>query len=171
MSHKPPPPIDPPDFRPINPCKSEGLTIRRRNLPHLEVPGATYFVTYRCQSERQLPPEARTLVLSILHACDGQLIDLDAAVVMPDHAHAIFRLNGAHRLSHVLQRIKGRSARRINQMLKTKGPLWMDEGFDHIIRDSSDLMEKIEYIKQNPVKDGLVNNSSDYKWLFAKNYA
>ena len=40
---------------------------------------------------------------------------------MPDHAHLIFRLIQPYELSQVLQRIKGGSARRINQVLKSKG--------------------------------------------------
>jgi hypothetical protein len=41
----------------------------------------------------------------------------------------------------------------------------MDESFDHIIRNEAELEEKIEYIKQNPLKNGLVTQPLDYKWL------
>jgi hypothetical protein len=44
----------------------------------------------------------------------------------------------------------------------------MDETFDHIIRDGDDLEGKIEYIRQNPVKIGLVSRPADYQWLFVK---
>ena len=110
---------DPQHFQEIDPWKSEDLVEKHRNLPHLEVPGATYFVTFRCCSKIELPPQACDLVLEAILACDRISIDLDAAVVMPDHAHAIFRLINTSNLSQVLQRIKGRSARRINQVLKT----------------------------------------------------
>ena len=100
--------------------------------------------------------------------CDQASIDLDAAVIMPDHAHLIFRLIQPYELSQILQRIKGRSARRINQMLKRKGSVWSDESFDHIIRHAAELEEKLEYIRQNPVKRGLVNHPDRYKWLFIK---
>lgn len=165
---KQPSDIDRPMFEPIDPWKSEELTFKRRNLPHVEVPGATYFVTFRCKSTAQLSPEARDLVMDAIQACAGLSIDLDAAVIMSDHAHAIFRLIGTHRLSQILKQIKGRSARRINQLQKTEGSLWMDETFDHIVRDGTDLEGKIEYIRQNPVKIGLVSRSADYQWLFVK---
>jgi hypothetical protein len=86
---KPPSHIDRPMFEPIDPWKSEELTFKRRNLPHVAVPGATYFVTFRCKATAQLSPEAKDLVIDAIQACDGQSIDLDAAVIMPDHAHAI----------------------------------------------------------------------------------
>ncbi len=80
--------------------------------------------------------------MKAIQACDRTIIELDAAVVMPDHAHAIFRLIDTCTLGQVLKRIKGRSARQINQVLKTEGAVWMDESFDHIIRHETELQEK-----------------------------
>lgn len=164
---------DVPGFQSIDPWKSNELTYTRRNLPHLEVPGATYFITIRCNRGIQLPDRARDLIMAAIEACNGRSIDLDAAVVMPDHAHTIFRLIEPHKLSRVLQQIKGRSARQVNQLLNQKHrmrrmPLWMDESFDHIIRHETEFEEKIEYIKQNPVRNGFASKPEDYSWLFTK---
>jgi REP element-mobilizing transposase RayT len=163
-------------FKAIDPWKSKSLVFRRGSLPHVEVPGATYFVTFRCFAKIVLPPDARDRVIAAIEACDGASIDLDAVVVMPNHAHAIFRVMGTHKLSQVLQRIKGRSARQINQVLKSNGQVlksdgavWMDECFDHVIRDETELEEKIEYIRQNPVKGGLEVQAQDYRWLYVRN--
>ncbi len=168
MSSKWPSDADSNEFEPIDHWTSVELAVSRRNLPHLEVPGATYFITFRCCSKIELPPEARDLVIAAIQACDRNSIDLDAAVVMPDHVHLIFRLINRYKLSDVLQRIKGRSARQINQMLDSEGSVWRDESFDHIIRHAAELEEKIEYIRQNPVKKGLVDRSDRYKWLFVR---
>ena len=107
-------------------------------------------------------------MFATIRACNQTSIDLDAAVVMPDHAHLIFRLIEPYRLSQVLQRIKGGSASQINQMLKSEGSVWSDESFDHIIRHAGELEEKLEYIRQNPVKRGLVDHPDSYRWLFTK---
>jgi REP element-mobilizing transposase RayT len=132
MSGKPPSNPDTGGYDPIGSWKSQHLTVRRRNLPHLGVPGATYFITFRSKSE--LSPVARDIVFATIRACNQTSIDLDAAVVMPDHTRLIFRLIEPYQLSHGLQRIKGRSARQINQILKSEGSVWSDESFDHIIR-------------------------------------
>ena len=161
--------MGPHHFQAVDPWKFEDRVFKHRNLPHLEVPEATYFVTFRCCSKIALPPQARDLVMEAIRACDRTSIDLDAAVVMPNHAHAIFRLIDTCKLSQVLQRIKGRSARQINRVLKTARSVWMDESFDHIIRHEAELQEKIEYIRQNPVKRGLESRSDDYRWLFVRN--
>ncbi len=155
-------------FEPIEPWKSEYLIVRRRNLPHLGVPGATYFVTFRCRSDVELAAQARDVVVAAILECDKKNIDLDAAVVMPDHAHPIFRLIEPYELSQVLQLIKRRSARQINQLLKKRGVIWSDESFDHIIRHAAELKEKLEYVRQNPVKRGLADHPDDYKWVFIK---
>ena len=116
-----------------------------------------------------LSAEARDLVIAAIVECDQASIDLDAAVIMPDHTHLIFRLIQPYELSQVLDKDQGGSARRINQMLNSKGSVWSDESFDHIIRHAAELEEKLEYLRQNPVKEGLVNHTEGYKWLFIKN--
>lgn len=40
------------------------------------------------------------------------------------------------------------------------------EGFDHVVRDSENLDEKIEYRLQNPVRKGLVAKPGEYRWIF-----
>jgi REP element-mobilizing transposase RayT len=154
-------------FQPIDPWKSDILAYRRRNLPHLEVPDATYFVTFRSRSGLVLPPAARDQVMLVIERCNSNRIELQAAVVMPDHAHLIFRILKGN-LSDVLRKIKGSSARQVNIVLKRSGSLWMDESFDHIIRHEEELKEKIEYIQNNPVKKGLVDLPHQYRWLFVR---
>ncbi|MGH7813493.1 MAG: REP-associated tyrosine transposase [Candidatus Binataceae bacterium] len=157
------------NFQPVDPWKTEELAVSHRNLPHLEASGATYFTTFRCRHAVNLAPQARDIVMAVFRACNGKTIELDAAVVMPDHVHAIFRLAGSAKLSEVLRQIKGLTARRINQSLGGTGSsLWLDESFDHIIRQEDEWQEKIEYIRNNPVKRKLVSRPEDYPWLFAR---
>jgi REP element-mobilizing transposase RayT len=92
-------------FQPVNPWKSRELAARARNLPHLEVPGATYFVTFRCRRGVVLADEGRDAVASAIQYWNGARIDLDAAVVMPDHAHAIFRIIDGSELGSILHSI------------------------------------------------------------------
>jgi len=54
-------------------------------------------------------------------------------------------------------------------MFKSTGSVWSDENFDHIIRHAVELEEKLQYIRQNPIKRGLVDHPDSYKWLFIKN--
>ena len=90
---------------------------------------------------------------------------------MPDHVHLLFLpLRNADGwpfpLVDILQCLKGATAHRINQLLHRSGPVWEEESFDHVLRSDESLKEKCEYIRQNPVKAGLVGRAEDYKWLW-----
>lgn len=62
--------------------------------------------------------------------------------------------------------IKGASAHSVNKALKRSGIVWQDESFDHVLRHSDSLEQKIRYVRENPVRKGLVSKPEDYKWLW-----
>jgi hypothetical protein len=66
----------------------------------------------------------------------------------------------------ILKLIKGMSARSVNKLLGNSGPLWQDESFDHVLRSDESFAEKLEYIRQNPVRAGLVTRAEEYSWLW-----
>ncbi|MGQ9705173.1 MAG: DUF1156 domain-containing protein, partial [Actinomycetota bacterium] len=102
-------------FQPVNPWKDPDLSIQARNLPHLQVPGATYFITLRCRKGLTLEPEDRSILMQSIQHWNGTRIALDAAVVMPDHAHAIFRILDGSTLGTITHSIKSLSANQINK--------------------------------------------------------
>jgi len=96
---------------------------------------------------------------------------MDVAIIMPDHVHLIFTLLQGEdeltcSLAEVMKGIKGVSSRRINQLLRRKKPVWQDENFDHIVRDSERSLAKFEYVCNNPVHAGLVSCADEYPWLW-----
>ena len=42
--------------------------------------------------------------------------------------------------------------------------IWQERFYEHIIRDEKDWLEKMEYIKYNPLKYGLVENIDDWEY-------
>jgi len=90
---------------------------------------------------------------------------------MPDHVHLLLTplRDGEglpYSLPSILKSIKGTSAREINQLLGHCGPVWQEESFDHVLRGSESFTEKLEYIRQNPVRRGLVGRPEEYHWLW-----
>ena len=69
-------------------------------------------------------------------------------------------------LPTILKQLKGTSARTVNKLLNSSGPVWQEESFDHVLRSQERLEEKLEYIRQNPVRRGLVKKPEDYRWLW-----
>ena len=91
---------------------------------------------------------------------------------MPDHVHLLLTpLRDAdgdlYSLVEILQGIKGASAHSVNRALGRSGPVWQDESFDHVLRSEESLQQKLEYIRQNPVRSGLVKRPEHYAWLWA----
>lgn len=66
----------------------------------------------------------------------------------------------------IVKAIKSASAHSVNKALKRSGTVWQDESFDHVLRHSDSLEQKIQYVRENPVRKGLVSKPEDYKWLW-----
>jgi REP element-mobilizing transposase RayT len=94
-----------------------------------------------------------------------------AAIVMLDHVHLLLTplqddLGWPYGLPAILELIKGVSARSVNELSNCSGPVWQEESFDHVLRSTESFAEKLEYIRQNPVRRGFVQRPEDYLWLW-----
>ena len=90
---------------------------------------------------------------------------------MPEHVHLLLTpwVDSAGwplQISRILKMIKGASARSVNELRKSGGPVWQDESSDHVLRSNESLHEKVEYIRQNPVRRRLVQRPEDYPWVW-----
>ena len=83
---------------------------------------------------------------------------------MPNHVHAVVRPFAPHPLPEILKTWKGFSARQANRVLSHQGEFWQPESYDHLIRDDVDLVNAIRYVRDNPLKAGLV----DWAWVWQK---
>ena len=146
----------------------------RRQLPHLQCDDKQHFVTFCTDRRWILSGHARSIVLECCLHDNGSRFDLRVAVVMPDHVHMIFTPLVNHEamevcsLAEVMDAIKGASAHRINKALGRRGRLWQPESFDHVLRSSENLDAKIIYLLENPVRAGLVEDWTEYPWLWRK---
>jgi REP element-mobilizing transposase RayT len=143
----------------------------RRRLPHLQKADCDLFVTFRAMRNAPLPAPARDIVLDHCLREHGKRVNLLAVVVMPDHAHLLLTPlrspdGWPYPLVDILQCLKSTTAHRINKLLHRSGPVWQDESLDHVLRSDESLKEKCEYIRQNPVRRGLVKRPEDYRWLW-----
>ncbi|HUG13017.1 MAG TPA: transposase [Opitutaceae bacterium] len=103
-------------------------------------------------------PDAAAIVVDELHQLTEWEIQAPHYSVMPNHWHAILVPSDAkaHSLSSLMKRLKGRTARRIRQVVSGSGPFWQGEWFDRWIRDDAEWDRIVAYIRNNPVKAGLV---------------
>ena len=103
------------------------------------------------------------LVVNALRELDyDQYTRTLAFVVMPDHVHWLFELLPNNTLAKALNLFKGRSSRRLNQLLATSGHIWQPSFHDHAVRTEESLVETARYVIMNPVRAGLVGRIDSY---------
>lgn len=140
----------------------------RRRLPRYQKDDHPIFVTFTTHRRWRLTPAARDIIFDCCLKQDGNKFKLHAAVVMPDHVHLIYsplrREDGwSYSLPEVMKAIKGTAAWRINHLLGRTGPVWQEEFFDHVLRSNDSLVDKVDYICENPVRAGLVTVEGEYR--------
>ena len=146
------------------------LKVSYRNLPHWELEGSVYFITFNTWEKLELTPAARQVVLNACKFFDGQRYQIFCLVVMPDHVHMLIQPlakfdNKVWSLSSILHSIKSYSSKQIPKVMKHIGTVWQDERHDHIVRDEGEFQVFWEYIRQNPVKAGLSITPEEYPFF------
>jgi putative transposase len=142
----------------------------KRNLPHIQSGGSTYFVTFRTRN-LEFPDEARVLILDACRYFDGQRYRLWAATVMPDHVHLLLtplKKGEAEwfSLSAILHSLKSFTAKEINHLCGLTGHVWLEEYFDRIVRSEEEFINYWHYIRNNPVKREFCGSSEAWPWLY-----
>jgi hypothetical protein len=79
--------------------------------------------------------------------------------VVPDHLHILFtplldEKGWPYALPSILKLLEETSARSVNKLTGSRGPVWQEESLDHVLRSQESLEEKLEYLRQNPVATG-----------------
>jgi putative transposase len=79
-------------------------------------------------------------------------VTIDSYVIMLDHVHLIvcFSTENVVTLGQVVGALKGLSAKRINELWRTSGPLWQRGYHDRVIRNASELASSRRYLENNP---------------------
>jgi putative transposase len=102
--------------------------------------------------------------------------DINEIVIMPDHLHMIIDVKIAREYPKIISIFKRYFSKHCDpkyyqHVKQSKSrevagykPLWQKRFYEHTIRDEKDYLEKVEYIRSNPVKHGYVENIHDWKF-------
>jgi putative transposase len=104
---------------------------------------------------------------------DREWFDIEAFCIMPNHVHLVItplkKPDGVEfSLSQIMHNIKRNSAKQANILLNRTGAFWQHENYDHYIRDNMELHRILTYVLSNPVKAGLVDDWTQWKWSYCK---
>jgi putative transposase len=135
------------------------------------VPGGTYFFTIVTHRRRRLfsteenIERLRNAVCAVKHELP---FDINAAVVLHDHIHFLWRLPpGDDRYSKRIGRMKVEFTRAISTTYRLRrgasqsrekhreSDVWQRRFWEHMIRDEHDFERHFDYIHYNAVKHGL----------------
>ena len=160
-------------------------------------PGDIHFVTFKTHKKFPYFKEEKCclILLEELDFYRKKLgLKIYGYVILPDHIHCLIYFEHENlTISKVIQAIKGFTARRIvklyssvgsrEQLLpatrkgldklhfrKLKYKIWQTDFYDFNVQTSKKFWEKLEYINTNPIKHGLTNDISQYKYCSWRNY-
>jgi putative transposase len=125
-----------------------------------------YFVTF-CTHERQrflAKDEVHTaFVLFAKRAKDTFNVAVGRYVIMPDHVHLFVRGDDNFRLGPWVGALKQALAK-AGMLSRAKGQIWEEGFFDHLLRSNESYSQKWNYVRENPVRSGLVKSVADWPY-------
>ena len=168
----------------------KSLSLRpRKTIRHFDDPGQIHFLTFSCFRQNPFFKSNRAkqwLVEALVTAREKHHFALIAYVIMPEHAHFLIQpLLREYDTAAILKSIKQSVSRKAKRFLEEKDSAWLGKltvrrgtrdvfhfwqagpGYDRNIRDDEELLEKMQYIHNNPVKRGLVAVPEDWDWSSA----
>jgi putative transposase len=90
---------------------------------------------------------------------------LGAYVLMPDHLHAFVAVDEERiEISTWIKSLKNALSKTLRSQ-SILSPHWQKGFFDHVLRSGDSYSEKWNYVRDNPVRAGLVKNWTDWPFL------
>ena len=143
-----------------------------------------HFITFSVFRRRRLLDHdgPKRILLDVLN---GELRAHEARcvgfVVMPDHAHTIVWFSTTGQLSRFMRGWKRKSSFHIRTWYRRGNAryfdrfgegdrFWQPKYYSFDIHSSAKLEEKLRYIHENPVRAGLAERATDWRWGSARWY-
>ncbi len=142
-------------------------------LKHFFQKEGVYFVTSVTYLRRKIflePINARFLLATISYHRFILEFKLFGYVIMPEHFHIIIAPSEKYSLSKIMNFIKGNFARKYNQIYKKTDHVWQRRYYETVLKDKKELINRINYIHNNPVRQKLVIDVKDYEFSSYRQY-
>ena len=152
--------------------QGSGYKIRVREYPKLPPrlrwifsSNPLFFVTFCTYERRKLlasDPVHGTFVGFAEQAYLVRNVAVGRYVIMPDHVHFFVRRPNDFQLGRWVGMLKQALAKHI--ALAGTSPIWQRGFFDHVLRNDESYAQKWNYVRENPVRAGLVTNAEDWPY-------
>jgi REP-associated tyrosine transposase len=130
---------------------------RLRRLDRIFSCSPIYFVTACTFNRRSILASAaiHQTFLEFAGAGENHGAYVGAYVIMPDHLHLFITLEEDKELSVWMKSLKNSLSKTLRSV-EVAPPHWQKGFFDHLLRSAESYTQKWEYVRDNPVRAGLV---------------
>ncbi|MFC1598565.1 transposase [Patescibacteria group bacterium] len=138
---------------------------KRHHPAHIFIDNEIYFLTARIFESKPILIESRKKEL-LNHISRLFLVNnygLFAYAILEEHYHLLFKVSKAGLLPKILNKLHGSLSYKWNKDDNLHGRKIFQNYWDYCIRNQRDFWTHFNYIHQNPIKHGLVNNLQDLK--------
>ncbi|MEM9158013.1 MAG: transposase [Verrucomicrobiota bacterium] len=140
--------------------------MRPPRLSNVWLDNPTYFITTNVEKRSPVlatPEVANILMQEWRSAFERHSWAIGRYVIMPDHVHFFCSsLEQKKSLSHFMRQWKEWTSKTIKRSTQLTDFKWQEGFVDHVLRNHESRSEKWEYIRQNPVRAGLVENPKEW---------
>ena len=139
-------------------------------LPRLTLPGYPHHIIQRGNNRQAIfasQADYQTLLNLLLENAQKFKVAIHAYVLMPNHFHLLATPETADGLPQMMQAVGRRYVRWFNDAQGRTGTLWEGRYKSTVIDTDQYLLTCMAYLDLNPVRAGLVANSTetaDYAW-------
>jgi putative transposase len=102
---------------------------------------------------------AAIIMESVQHRQAGEIWFARLVLLMPDHLHALIAFPTERAMETTVRQWKGFLA----HQFKIR---WQRDFFDHRIRNAESWQQKANYIRQNPVRAGLIADAMTWPYVW-----
>ena len=143
---------------------------KRNRLRYFDYEGSyVYFLTICCYDNGKYFIN-KNVVFNILNSLNNISSEMNYSIItycfMPDHLHIL--TSGDERINLIKFVKQFKQITGYNFKKDTGRSLWQKSFYDHVVRKEEDLNSIAEYIFNNPVRKGLVEDYDDYPFLGPK---
>jgi REP element-mobilizing transposase RayT len=125
-----------------------------------------YFVTF-CTHERRgflASHDVHTAFVLFAKRAESHFnVAVGRYAIMPDHVHLFLRGSHKFRLGAWIGTLKQALAKAA-VLSRAQGQMWEEGFFDHVLRNNESYSQKWNYVRENPVRAGLVKSAVDWPY-------
>jgi putative transposase len=158
----------------------------RKRCKRYDIAGHAHYLTFSCFRRQPFltRDRARQWLLDAVQAAKAKHpFDLWAFVIMPEHAHLLIFPHPSATISGILKSIKQPVSQRALRWVQLHAPAFLASmadgqpngqisyrfwqrggGYDRNIWSLPEVVEKVRYIHENPLRRGLVDRPEQWPW-------